>query len=296
MKRHAAVSGVLAAVLGAAALVSGGAASVRAAAGEQLYYGVTSKGLQVTLPVRGDRIVTEGLRSYLLYRIARSDIVEFHPQGSGFVFRNRKLVWHRHVNRGNVFDVTFRATLSADGSTMTGSYREHNYVYGHWVDTGTIRFSARRWAGEQGVEWTGKAATGAPLSLLVGYRLVPGHVILNGKRTREPSFELTAPAVTVPLTCTDAAGARAVVPVTLPALRGALSGRIDYPAFATGLRSAAGEPARASGTTPQGTAVDAQLSIEKLSWRGGGLVATGALAASAGSCDPLSTTFTLHPR
>jgi hypothetical protein len=281
----------------AGAIASGVSGGVRANP-QQMYYGVTSRGGQVTFFVQGNAIVPAGIDSYLLYRIGHSDWLEFHPRSGQLVFRGGKIAYH-HFQKlgGGSVETWLTARLAQNGDRMAGTFRERDNIYGHWVDTGTLRFAATRWAAENGVAWIGKTAAGEPLPLLVSFKQVPGHTIVNGKRTVDQAFEVSAPAIATTLACRDAAGVAASVPVTLPPLKGSLYGRVDYPSFATGLKSLGA--ATATATTPQEITLDASLVVTKLSWRSG-LVATGTLKVAArpagGSCDATNTGFTAHPR
>jgi len=61
-----------------------------------------------------------------------------------------------------------------------------------------------------------------------------------------------------------------------------------------------GNRARGWTRTPQGVAVSAQVSVTRLRWQGNGLSAAGRLTLTGtiagGTCDPLNTTYTIHPR
>lgn len=137
---------------------------------QQLYYGVTSQRRQIELAVRGNRLSNEDLLSFV---ILPHDDSYFVPPSAGFAFRNGKLAWHQagRISAGP-WQAWFTAALSQGGSKLTGIMRQWSN-FGRVIDTGAIRYSARRFAAENGYEWAGKTSVGAPLTVLVGYKLVP---------------------------------------------------------------------------------------------------------------------------
>lgn len=284
-----------------------------AAPAETMFYGKTTQGLAVSIPVRGSRIAADD-RAYVLYRVRHSDPLEFHPgQLGATVFRGGHLTFHR-VGKlsGGTIEVWFEATLESGGHRLTGTYRERHTGFSAPVSDVRTRFAATAWASPPGYDWAGKTADGRPLLLKVGYRLVPGHSIINGRRPLRPTYTLTLPAASRTLVCRSEDGPSMRVTALLPALKAELSGSDDLAnAFASVLRAAGLKPngglssiAPASGTaTEGGVSVSAELALKRLAWQGGGLAATGTLAyggtvatdVGTAACRRTTTTFTVRP-
>jgi hypothetical protein len=288
-----------AAIVAAAALFAGTAAP--AGSGETLYYGKTSQGLGVSIPVKGTQIPRD-LRAYLLWKMLRTapDPLEFHPGTlANLSFRGGKLAFHRLEKLpGGTIEVWFTAALARGGKTMTGTFRERDVGYSSKPkDSGTIRFAATAWASQAGRDWTGSTSDGKPLRATVGYRLVPGHVVVNGKRMQEPAYWLKLPPTTRQMTCRAADGASLKADATLPALSADLIGSDE-------LAGSFGGHAGLSGSTTATGAITADLAVKRLAWQGAGLAATGALSyqgtveteAGSATCARTTTSFTVRPR
>jgi hypothetical protein len=289
----------LAAVVAGAGVAAGSA--VPAGPGETLYYGKTSQGLGVSIPVKAAKIPGD-LRAYLLWKMIRTgDPLEFHPGPLGAVsFRGGKLAFHR-VERlpGGTIEVWFTAVLSRDRKSMTGTFRQRDAGYSAKPkDSGTIRFGARVWASQAGQDWTGSTSDGKTLRAVVGYRLVPGHVVVNGKRMLEPAYRLDLPPTTRPLSCRTGDGAALKVDAALPALSASLRGSDE---LANSFGYGSGLSGTASGTT---AGVQGDLSVKRLAWQGAGIAATGTLSyqgtvtteAGEATCARTTSSFTLRPR
>jgi hypothetical protein len=278
---------------------------------ETLYYGKTSQGLGVSIPVRGTQIPRD-MRAYMLfwiYKHTRSAIVEFHPgiYPGATSFRGGSLVYHRLAKlEGGTIEVWFQASLKQAGKVMTGSFRERDVGFSPVPrDTGTVRFTAVAYAAEQGREWSGATADGKPLRATVRYRLVPGHSVVNGRRDKEPRFTLALPAVTRPLVCKSGDGTATNVTASIPALSQVLSGSDDLAnSFGYGGGLSGDGRATASARSANGTTVEAELAVKRLAWQGTGLAATGTLSYEAtvstetgtATCARRTSTFTLRPR
>ncbi len=307
------VVGVGALAAAAAALAIGSAAPAHGTASastETLYYGKTSQGLGVYIPVKGTEIPRD-MRAYLLYWIYRhipGSSLEFHPgiRSGATAFRGGKLTYHNLGKLpGGTIETWFEARLAQGGKTMTGLYRERDTGFSPVPrDTGAVRFTAFAYAAQKGREWAGKTADGKPLRMTVRYRLVPGHVVFNGKRLQEASYTVAVPATTRPLACRNADGTSTRVDVSLPALSAALTGSEDlassFSSRSAGLSTLV--PARGSATAA-GATVTAELSVKRLAWQGSGLAATGTLSyqgtlsdeTGAATCPRTTSSFTLRP-
>jgi hypothetical protein len=300
-----------------ALLVTGVAARAAGTAGpaaETLYYGKTSQGLSVSIPVKGTQIPRDD-RAYVLYRIRHSDPLEFHPGERGATsFRGGSLTFH-HLAKlgGGTIEVWFQATLTGGGKVMTGTYRERDVGFSAPVSDIRARFTATAWASRSGREWRGETADGKLLRMVVRYRLAPGHVIINGRRPLRPTYSVSLPATTRPLACRNADGTTTKISASLPTLSGDLEGSDDLAnSFADAIRRAGVTPRPAGLSTPTpasatatlaGTSVTAQLAVRRLAWQGAGLAATGTLSyqgtvrteAGTAVCGRTTSAFTVRP-
>jgi hypothetical protein len=298
-------------LVAAATLAAGAVAALGhgASAGETLYYGRTSQGLGVYIPVRGTRIPSD-MRAYVLswiYKHTPGATSEFHPGifgSSATTFHGGRLTYH-HLEKlsGGTIEAWFEATLK--GKLMTGIYRERAVGFSPVPrDTGTLRFTAYAYASQAGREWAGTTADGKPLRMTVRYRLVPGHVVINGKREQEAKYTISVPATTRLLACQNADGTTTSVNASLPALSAELSGSED---LANSFSKSGGLHTLlpAAGTaTANGATIKAELSVKRLAWQGAGLAATGtltyqgSLAGETGTatCARTTTAFTLRLR
>ena len=219
-------------------------------------------------------------------------------------FRAGRLTFHKLAHLpGGTIEVWFTAALTKSGKTMTGTFRERDVGFSSKPrDSGTIRFSAAPWASLAGCEWTGKTADGRPLRATVGYRLVPGNVIVDGKREQMPEYAIKVPPTTRQLTCQTSDGAATTITATLPALTGKLIGSDDLAKTFSkqgglfGLGAVAG--------TASGASIKADLYVKHLAWQGNGLAATGTLSYQGtvkselgdATCTRTTSSFTLRPR
>jgi len=274
---------------------------------ETYYYGKTGQGLGVSIPVRGTQIPRDS-RAYLVWKMIRSlpDGLEFHPGlVASMSFRGGKLVFHRleHLPGGTI-EVWFQARLSQGGKVMTGTFRERDVGYSaRPKDSGTIRLRASAWASLlAGYEWRGATADARPLQAAASYRMVPGNVIVDGKREQEPKYMLKLLPATRQLACRLDGGTSTKIAVTLPALTAELNGSDDLDnTFSKhgGLFGVA-----AGSATSNGATVKAELYVRRLAWQGTGLAATGTLAYQGtlsgelgqGTCARTSSSFTRRPR
>jgi hypothetical protein len=303
----------IAGLVAAAALAAGASlAHGSTAARETLYYGKSRQGLGVYIPVRGTEIPRD-LRAYVvywLYRHTREATSEFHPGifSGATAFRGGRLTFHKREKlSGGTIEVWFQAGLKQGGKLMTGSYREVDSGFSPVPrTTGTVRFTAVAYASEAGRDWAGATADAKPLRATLRYRLVPGNVVVNGARTTEPRYTIALPATTRPLACRNADGTTTRIAASLPALTAELSGTED---FAASFLPKAGSlstllPASATATDSRGTTTKAELAVQRLTWQGGGLAATGTLSyegsltseTGTAACQRVVSAFTLRPR
>jgi len=301
----------IAGLVAAAALAAGASLAHGTTGGETLYYGKTTQGLGVYIPVKGTEIPHD-LRAYVLswmYRHTREATSEFHPGifPGATTFRNGRLSFHKREKlSGGTIEVWFQADLKQGGKVMTGSYREIATGFSPVPrTTGTVRFTAVAFASEAGREWTGATSDAKPLRATLRYRLVPGHAIINGVRETEPRYTIAVPATTRPLACRNADGTTTRIAASLPALSAELSGTED---FAASFLPKAGSlstlvPASATATDSRGTTTKAELAVKRLTWQGSGLAATGTLSyegsltseTGTAACSRVVSTFTLRP-
>ena len=307
------------ALAGIAGSASGGVGArggelATAAPVETMFYGKTTQGLAVSIPVRGARIAADD-RAYVLFRVRHSDPLEFHPgQRGATLFRGGHLMFHQLGKlSGGTIEVWFQATLAPGGHRLTGMYRERHTGFSAPVSDIRAGFTATAWASsQQGYSWSGKTADGKPLMLKVGYRLEPGHAIINGRRPLRPTYTVALPVTPRVLVCRTADGSSTTVNASLPTVSAELSGSDDLSnAFASALRSAGLKPngglstlGPASGTaTAGGVSVSAQLNVKRLAWQSSGLATTGTLAyggtvttdVGTATCPRTATTFTVRP-
>jgi len=297
----------------AAALAAGASlAHGSTAARETLYYGKTTQGLGVYIPVRGTEIPHD-LRAYVLYWIykhTRDATLEFHPGifSGATSFRGGRLTFHKREKlSGGAIEVWFQADLKQGGKVMTGSYRQIDTGFSSVPrTTGTVRFTAVAFASEAGRDWAGATSDAKPLHATLRYTLVPGSTIVNGVRDKDPRYTIALPATTRPLACRNADGTTTRIAASLPALSAELSGSED---FVASFLPKAGSlstlvPASATATDPRGTTAKAELVVKRLTWQGGGLAATGTLSyegsvtseTGTAACSRVVSGFTLRPR
>ena len=298
---------VAAAALAAGASLAHGSAAAR----ETLYYGKTTQGLGVYIPVRGTEIPHD-MRAYVLYwlyRHTRDATLEFHPGifSGATAFRSGQLTFHKREKlSGGTIEVWFQAELKQGGKLMTGSYRQVDTGFSSVRrTTGTVRFTAVAFASEVGRDWSGATSDAKPLHATLRYTLVPGNAIVNGVRDKDPRYTIALTATTRPLACRNADGTTTRIAASLPALSAELSGSED---FAASFLPKAGSlstlvPASATATDPRGTTTKAELVVKRLTWRGGGLAATGTLSyegtlaseTGTAACARIVSGFTLRP-
>ncbi len=297
---------IVAAAATTAAAVAIGTAAPASSTTETLYYGKTSQGLGVSIPVKGTQIARD-TRAYPLWKMIRtaSGALEFHPgQLAAMSFRGGSLAYHKLAKLpGGTIEVWFQARLARSGKTMTGTFRERDVGYSPKPkDTGTISFVAAAWSSQIGVAWAGKTADAKPFAATMRHRLVPGHVIFNGKRQPDSQYTLAIPATTRQFTCQASNGTSRKITASLPALSADLTGSDD---LANSFSKSGGLSGSTSGSaTAAGIAVKADLTVKRLAWQGSGLAATGTLAyqgtltteTETAACARTTTTFTLRPR
>jgi hypothetical protein len=306
------ITGLVAAAVLAAGTAGATLAHGTSVARETLYYGKTTQGLGVYIPIQG-RQIPHDMRAYVLfwiYRRTRDATSEFHPgiYPGATSFRGGRLAYH-HLAKlpGGTIEVWFQATLKQAGKVMTGSYREIDSGFSPVPrDTSTVRFTAVAYASEVGREWTGATSDAKQLRARVGYKLVPGRVVFNGGREREPKYTIAVPATTRPLACRNGDGTMTKIAASLPALSAELVGSED---FAASFSPKAGSlstvaPAIATATDSRGASTKVELVVKRLAWLGGGLAATGTLSyegtlpseTGIAACARVVSAFTLRPR
>jgi len=289
----------LAVVAGVFAAAVASAPGARAAS-EQWYYGRTSQGEPVSIDLRNGATVGRSNapanfqpRQFVMWTKGGIE----RPIPGGLRFGPGRIAYHRSFHEGAIrVEVWFRARREASGRRINGTYRDVTRSPGYRsVDTGSLRFATALWAASGGAEWIGTTAEGRRIALSLFSRPAPAAT---------PRFSLEVPEVSHTLRCPTADGSGPVdITATARDLTAPLVGAPPVRGgfrFTTGLQTAPEQPARGSVLTTQGVSVTAELRITHLRWQGTGLRAIGRLTFSgangAGSCDPVSTAFTLHPR
>lgn len=284
----------------ARARASGDTTAHSSVAREALYYGHTSQGQPVSIDVVGGRVAGPSRR--IAFR-PRTFLMLRHsievPLPGGLRVSAKPARVHRVVVEPNIRGEVWFSIRSRDGgATVTGTYRQVATFAGSSDrrDTGTIRFTAQRWAASgTGAPWATTPAAGGELALAVELRPSPAAA---------PHYVLHASAVGRRLTCKRADGT--TFETTLAGdVRADLVPAGTYPPpvrgeyqFRQGLRTAPDAPGRATVRTADGIEVAVELAVTRLRWRDGALHATGAMTwtPAAGACTPGRSEFTARPR
>jgi len=274
------------------------------AASEQWFYGRTSARQAASIDLIGGATAgSAGARANWQSRqfLMAPGVVE-HPLPGGLHFRRGRLSVHRRVAGPVGTEFWLSARLQGGGRRIAGTYHELVRAAGYPTIETRIAFRTVLWASSGGAEWVGSTADGQPLGLSVVSLSAP-----PPSRRRDsdaPRLLVRVPSVARTLRCEPAdGGAPFDTSATVRDLTAPLAGAPPVDggfAFTSGLRTAPGQPARASVVTLQGVSVSADLAITHLRQEAGGLRATGTLGLrgtiAGGSCEPIATSFTLRPR
>lgn len=291
----------VAAALGAVAGATAAPPPARAAS-EQWFYGHTSRREVVSIDLLGGATAgssrTPAPRNWQPRQFVMSrDGIE-SPLPGGQRFRRGRIAYRRTFRSGPIrTDVRLAARLQAGGRRISGTYRNLTRSPGYRPHRISVRFRTALWASSSGAAWTGTTADHRPFGLAVVSERKPGRWLRDA-----PRLAVRIPAVARTLRCRVGGGAFDTT-ATVRNLTAPLMGTPPVGGgymFTRGLDTAAGRPARGSARTAQGVTASAETSVTRLRWRGNGLAATGRLiltgTIAGGSCDAISTTYTIHPR